>query len=190
MRFHLYTVAKRSQESCQGFVIYDEISIAGICTFQDDLKAAALRPAQIVHYGKIRFAYDEAKGRVFIQTGRVPNGQALDSAEIDSFEIFRDGEIIASQAILPDPAELSEYAGGEACRNLHIVIQTRVGSKIILPIIDSPPGYRSAYDYAAKAAHDIAVVLEGILVKSKTGVDTGFDPNQYDQPSNSKSSDI
>ena len=108
-------------------------------SFQHGLKSETMKPETIVHYGKTRFAFDETTEKIFIQTSRIPQGMAIHCADITYYEMVRDGETIAPEAVFTHPVGLSEYAG-ETCSDLHITVWTADGSKVVLPILESPPG--------------------------------------------------
>jgi len=123
-------------------------------TFKEGIKYEGMNPEKVIQYGKTRFAYDEAK--ILIQTSRLTQGVTLSCADIVSYKIFRDGEEIPG--LIADP----EYPE-DSCFDLRILIQMRDQNPIVLPFIDAPAGYAYAYQCAAKAAGEIAAVLDGIL---------------------------
>lgn len=136
-------------------------------SFRESIKSSGLETEKVISYGKTYFTYDEAGKKIFIQTANMPEKTMIDSGDILSFELCRDGCAIEPEAANPEPDFQGIRHTETSCSDLHITIAKKDGTEIILPLIDSPTQYEYTYRRALEVASEITAILKEIVSKQR-----------------------
>jgi hypothetical protein len=133
--------------------------------FRDSIKSSGLETEKVISYGKTFFTYDEIGKKIIIQTANMPEKMMIDSGDVISAVIIRDGRAAEPEAAGAEPDFQGVRRTETSCSDLHITIAKKDGTEIILPLIDSPTQYEYTYRRALEVASEIIAVLRDIRPK-------------------------
>lgn len=140
-----------------------EASWGDYSSFREGVKSGGLNSEKIMSYGKTYFTYDAAGKKMLIKTATISEGMLINSGDVASFELCRDGKAIESAATGLESPFIEPEQIVRSCYDLHITIKLKNDSEVILPFIDSPTQYEYVYRRALDVANEIAAVLKEII---------------------------
>lgn len=134
-------------------------------SFEEKLKSAKLNPQKVIIFGTNRLAIDNVKKKVFVRSSKAIDGVLLGFEDIASYELIKDGKVIAAPGCVTANISASEGEDGVLCSDLWLVIKTKKPSdpEVILPFIAFSIDSEFAYNEALRKAKEAAEALSGII---------------------------
>lgn len=164
-----YTFLRRLREAHRSKELEYEYIPPPEASFEDEIKAAKMKPQKTIIYGQNYFAYDADKRLVLLRTYKCPEGILLDYSDIISYELIKDGETITrSGAGIIDRATMAGEEG-IICSDLRLVIRTnkKNSPEVVLPLISFSIASEFAYKEALGAAREAAQAMEEIIEENR-----------------------
>ena len=136
----------------------------GKASFEDQLKAAGMKPETEVTCGQNTFACDREKGKLLVQTQHVPEGVLLHSRDVLSYTLLRDGQTIAQRG-RNDGEGIAAVNLSSDCERIELRLETKHKDYPNITLVLMPFRFERAEtrDSAMEAARRISAALEEIL---------------------------